>query len=494
MSATLLAGWIAAGLLSLAMAGLAVFALHALWLLWLFRRHAPAALAAERAEAASPLPAPSSLPRVVVQVPVFNERDVARRAILAAGALDWPRDRLLVQVLDDSTDDTRTVCAAAVRDLCGQGIHAEHRHRADREGFKASALAAGLAAADADFVAILDADFVVPPDFLKRGIRPLLNDAGLGFVQGRWEHVNARHNVITRAQAIGLDGHFAIEQAARAWSGLPMHFNGTCGIWRRAAIEAAGGWRADTLTEDVDLSYRAQLAGWRGTYRMDMAVPGELPQTVHAWRGQQFRWAKGSTQVARRLLPGIWRAGWPLRARLAATAHLTHYAVSLLIVTSLLAGPVALWLLETRPWWMLAPVAFAIAGGLGASLSVYVHSQRFLRRSRVRRLLGDLPVLVTLGSGLALSNGRGVAEALIGRISPFVRTPKSGGGSGSYRPVQWSGLPEWTAALWALWGHAQGISGLTPLLFLYASGFAWVAWLSTVGERSQAEPRKRISD
>ncbi len=460
------------------MAGLLVYALHSLTLLLLFRRHGAASLAAERLEAAAPLPAGGNLPQVLVQVPLYNERDVAERAIRTAAALNWPGDRLTIQVLDDSTDDTTDIAARVCADLANRGVAIEHRHRTLRSGFKAGALQAGLEASDAEYVALFDADFVPRPDFLTRAIRPLLADGRLAVVQGRWDHLNARQNAVTRAQAIGLDSHFAIEQAARAWSGLPMHFNGTCGLWRRRAIDDAGGWSAETLTEDIDLSYRAQLAGYRCTYRMDLAVPGELPADIDAWRSQQFRWAKGSIQVARKLLGPIWRTAWPLTHKLAATAHLTHYGVNLLVLLSLIAAPPVLWLTEARPWPVLLLAAAAIVGGLAASLSVYVHSQRFLRGARAGRLIRDLPVLVSLGTGLALSNGRGVAEALFRIASPFVRTPKTGGGQGSYRAGRRTGLPECAAALWALWGHLGGIGVMSPLLLLYVSGFAWVGILS----------------
>ncbi len=469
-------GTLAIWTLALAMIGLIVYAAHSIWLISIFRRNWGNARRAEAVESATPLP--GDLPRILVQLPVFNERDVVERAIRAAARLDWPRDRLCIQVLDDSTDDSSRIIAELVHRLRRGGLPIHHLHRTVREGFKAGALQAGLNRDDAEFIAIFDADFIPPSDFLTHAIRPMLVDPRLAVVQGRWDHLNPRQNALTRAQAIGLDGHFFIEQAARAWGRLPMHFNGTCGLWRRRAIEDAGGWHHDTLTEDIDLSYRAQLAGYCTTYRMNLAVPGELPETVDAWRSQQFRWAKGSIQVAQKLLSRIWRSPWPWRQKLAATLHLTHYLVNPLVTISLITLPLAIWLCPERPGYLLALGGFTIALSLFNSFTVYAHSQRVLRCAPWRRILGDLPVVAALGSGLALSNTRAVMEALIGISSPFVRTPKRGTGSGSYYAFSHHGLGECAAALWALVGHLGGLSILTPLLILYTSGFAWVGVLS----------------
>lgn len=471
-------GWMASVVLAAAMVLLCGYALHSLWLLQLYRRSRVAAGLQERAELLAELPPPDRLPRVLVQLPVYNERDVVARLIDAAGVLDWPAERLLIQVLDDSDDDTSARVATLVDRWTRAGVPMEHLRRPLRAGFKAGALDHGLARAECDFVAIFDADFVPPADFLRRAIRPLLDDPGLAVVQGRWDHINPRQNCLTRAQAVGLDGHFMIEQAARAWNGLPMHFNGTCGMWRRAAIEAAGGWQHDTLTEDIDLSYRAQLAGYRCTYRNYLAVPGELPASIDAWRAQQFRWAKGSIQVAAKLLPRLLRSSRPLSWRLAAVLHLTHYVVNPVVALSLLMLPLVLWLTPQRPPGLLALGLAAIVLGLSASAALYLTSQRCLRRRPWRACLADYPLIAALGSGLALSNSRAVWEALSGRPGIFVRTPKSGAGHGSYRANTHSGAPEWLAAAWAVWGQCKGLSLFTPLLLVYASGFAWVGLLS----------------
>ncbi len=473
-----LIGLITVSLLGVSMAGMLLYALHSLWLLYHFRRNYDRALQAEADELATPLPPESELPRVLIQLPVFNERDVASRVIEAACRLDWPRHLLSIQVLDDSTDDTTGICQATVDRLAADGHDIVLLHREDRTGFKAGALQEAMACNDAPFIAIFDADFIPHPDFIQRAIRPFLTDPKLAVVQGRWEHLNPRANPITRAQHIGLDGHFGIEQAARAWARLPQHFNGTCGMWRREAIDAAGGWQHETITEDIDLSYRALLAGYHNTYRMGMDVPGELPEDIDSWRNQQFRWAKGSTQVAKKLLGRVWASDWSLRHKFSATMHMTHYWVNALVVLSLVVGPLALWLMPYRPMPVVILSVLAIALGMFASFSIYIHSQRRLRSSSWKRIFGDMPVLAAMGTGLALSNTRGVIEAFAGVASPFVRTPKKGSGAGSYRASTHSGIPECFAALWALLGQIVGITVFAPIFLVFISGFAWVGVLS----------------
>ena len=236
-------------------------------------------------------------PTVTVQLPIYNERYVARRLLEAVGALDYPADRLEIQVLDDSTDETTAIVIETAQTLAGRGLEVVHLHRRERAGFKAGALAAGLKEASGEFIAIFDADFVPPPDFLRRTL-PHFADPGVAVVQTRWGHLNRDFSLLTVAQALGIDGHFAVEQAARARSGLFLNFNGTAGVWRRTAIDDAGGWTHDTLTEDLDLSYRAQLRGWRIEYRPEIVCPAELPVLVTGFKSQQRRWAQGSIQTA----------------------------------------------------------------------------------------------------------------------------------------------------------------------------------------------------
>ncbi len=480
---------IVAGIYVATVTVLATYGLHSLWLLGLFLRHRRAALALAAAEDASALPADADLPRVLVQLPVFNERDVVERLVEAVGRLDWPRDRLVIQLLDDSTDDSVVIGENAMRQLRARGLDAVQLHRVDRRGYKAGALEAGLAQDDAPFVAIFDADFVPPVDFLRRAIKPLLADARLALVQGRWDHLNRDDNLLTAAQALGIDGHFAIEQGGRAWSGLAMNFNGTCGLWRRAAIVEAGGWEHDTLTEDMDLSYRAQLIGWRCDYRIGISVPGEVPATLSAWRSQQFRWAKGSIQTAKKLLPRIWRSSWSLHRKLAASLHMTHYLVHPLILLSLITAPPALTWSAHVPWWAATLGVIGFVVGAGAPLILYTASQLVLRGPSGLKRLRLLPALAGLGTGIAVSNTRAVWEALVGKPSEFVRTPKQGFGKGSYKADAATGIGEFLCAIWAAIGLLIGLSGdrpwILPLLLIYISGFMWVACLS-VRERLAA--------
>ena len=327
--------------------GLFLYGANCYVMLALFlRSHRASARAAARtiAEAEARFVHPEGLPLVTTQIPLFNEANVAERAIRAAARIDYPCDRHEIQVLDDSTDETREIVDRTVRELQARGHCIVVLRRTDRTGFKAGALAAALRVATGEFLAIFDADFVPPPRFLRDTLPFFLADDRMGLVQARWGHLNADDSVLTRAQAIGIDGHFTVEQSARTFNGLLMNFNGTAGIWRRRAILDAGGWSADTLTEDLDLSYRAQLAGWRTHFLSELEVPGELPDGVAAFKSQQFRWAKGSIQTAKKLLPRLWRdrdrSVW---VKIQATLHLTHYAVHpLMLVVALFTLPAML--------------------------------------------------------------------------------------------------------------------------------------------------------
>lgn len=450
---------------------LAAQGLHSLWLLVLFRRHRhdqlPAAAVAD------------TTPDVLVQLPVFNERDVVARLVAAVGALDWPRAHLRVQLLDDSTDDSLAIGARAIAALQLAGIEAVQLRRGERRGYKAGALEHGLevdarhARGPAPFVAIFDADFVPGPDFLRRALPPLLADADVAFVQGRWEHLNASASLLTSAQAMGIDGHFAVEQAGRAWSGLALNFNGTCGVWRRAAIAASGGWQHDTLTEDLDLSYRAQLGGWKARYLLDLAVPGELPPTLEAWRAQQSRWATGSLQTARKLLPDVWRSRWPVRRKIAATLHLLHYLVHPAILASLLLAPLVAPLMARLPGAAMLLGGGLMLAGLLPPILLYVTSQFAL--GRPLRCLLRLPALMSFGTGVAVANTRAALRAMSPHELGFVRTPKHGDGPGSYRASPATGLPELAVAGWGMLGLVNtwfgGARWIAPLLALYVVGF-----------------------
>jgi cellulose synthase/poly-beta-1,6-N-acetylglucosamine synthase-like glycosyltransferase len=359
-----------------------------------------------------------------VQVPLYNERYVAERAVRAVAALDYPRDRFEVQVLDDSTDDTTQLLEPVVIDLRQRGIRITHVRRNSRSGFKAGALAHGLKSATGDLVAVFDADFVPRPDFLKQVVGEFERD-DVGMVQARWEHINASQSVLTQTQALQLDAHFTIEHGVRAARGFFFNFNGTAGIWRKRAIADAGGWHSDTLTEDLDLSYRAQLAGWRFVYRDDVGVPAELPVEVAAYRQQQQRWAQGGAQSARKLLPTIVRASLPRAVKREAIWHLlNHFAYPLLALVTTAGLWVGLFADLPMARWVLAAdgtlLTFAMLS-LGYFYGVTARARGGAGWWR-RTLL--IPATMILGAGIALGQTFAVARGLTGRRTPFRRTPK----------------------------------------------------------------------
>ena len=396
---------------------LAAYGLHRLHLALRYLRHV-------RRRPAGEIPARSRLPSVTVQIPLYNERYVAERAVLAAGELDYPPDRLEIQVLDDSTDETGEVVARAVQLLSTRGVRAVHIRRARRTGYKAGALAQGLRRASGELIAIFDADFVPQPDFLLQVVGEF-GDPSVGLVQARWGHLNAATSLLTRVQALQLDAHFAVEHGARAATGCFLNFNGTAGVWRREAIEAGGGWSADTLTEDLDLSYRAQLAGWRFVYRDDVAVPAELPVEVAAYRMQQQRWAQGGVRTAVKLLPSIARSGIPGRTKREAfwhlTGHFTYPVFVALALTSLGAG----WLIEPlhKSWVLAADGALLAFAGLALTVFYGVAARARGGAGWWRRLV-LVPIIMVLGAGIALGQTAAVARGLARRPTPFRRTPK----------------------------------------------------------------------
>ncbi len=429
---------------------------------------------------------PAALPFVTVQLPIYNERAVATRVIAAAAALEWPRDRLEVQVLDDSTDDTRARCADAVATARAGGVEAVHVHRVARTGWKAGALEAGRAVARGELICVLDADFVPPPDFLRRTVAHFA-DPAVGMVQARWGHLNRDRSLLTRLQALLLDGHFAVEQAGRAHAGACFNFNGTAGLWRATAIADAGGWHADTLTEDLDLSYRAALRGWRFVYLDDVVVPAELPADVLAFKSQQFRWAKGSIECARKLVPQALRARWPLRHRLEALFHLTHNLPYLLTLIVLLAGGLALGL-GGGPGWARAVHAGSAVVTLAVLAGFVATSQRRLGRPLVVTIL-RVPALVALTAGLAVSQSRAILEGLLGRRSEFVRTPKDGAVGAARAPRSYRVRPGLTLVLelavaahllaCAVLAGCRGVALETAVLGWFAVG-AWAVGFASL--------------
>lgn len=459
----------------------AAFGLHRLHLLRLFRRAQPLA---------KPAP-PESWPAVTVQLPVYNERYVAERLLSATAAIDYPRDRLEIQVLDDSVDETTEIVARKVAELRARGVDVKHVRRPGREGFKAGALQHGLSKARGELVAIFDADFVPPPAILRELV-PYFADPRVGMVQSRWEHLNADYSALARAQAISLDGHFVIEHVARMSGGCFFNFNGTAGILRRTCIEDAGGWQSDTLTEDLDLSYRAQLRGWRFVFAPHVACPSELPVEMNAFKAQQHRWVKGSVQVARKLLPAIWRAQIPLPVKLEASIHLTYnVAYVFLLLLAFLVYPVVLARYESRS------IAYTIADTTLYLIStcavvLYFSSAQRQIRSDWKRRMRDLPFAMSLAIGLAVNNSRAVVEALAGHRSPFLRTPKfqiearGDRWRGKRYRVPISGWAIFEVLLgvyfaWAMVSLAQAkLYGAIPFFLLYLVGFLYVGGLSIV--------------
>jgi cellulose synthase/poly-beta-1,6-N-acetylglucosamine synthase-like glycosyltransferase len=371
-------------------------------------------------------PAPlNRQPRVTVQLPIFNERYVARRLIESAAKLDYPNDLLEIHVLDDSTDDTRQIAAEIVERLKGEGVNIKHLHRADRHGFKAGALADGLKLAQGEFILIFDADFIPAPDFLKRAL-PYFDNECVAFVQARWGHLNRDYSLLTFLQSLAIDAHFAVEQLARSRIGYWFNFNGTAGIWRKAAIEDAGGWTAETLTEDLDLSYRAFLRGWQARYAGEIVAPAELPVSMSAYRRQQHRWARGSLECAIRYVPLVWRADAPLAKRIEAVLHLTGYFVHLLLFALSLLYPLVLLLSIQYPTLIsLFGIAVIFNFTALAPTAFFVVAQYALGNKWLKALPAILFTTI-LGAGMMLNTVRAALQIGFGKKGSFERTPKYG--------------------------------------------------------------------
>ena len=472
------------GLYFVVLAGLSVYGAHRGYLLYLYTNgRGPGRRPAARARVGA------EPPRLTVQLPVFNEAYVVERLIEAVAHLRYPRDRFEVQVLDDSTDGTRRIARRAVERWRERGLAIRYRHREVRTGFKAGALADGLRLATGELIAVFDADFVPPPDFLERAVGGF-EDPRVGMVQARWGHVNRRYSLLTRLQALLLDGHFVLEHGGRHRGGCFFNFNGAAGIWRRAAIESAGGWQHDTLTEDLDLSYRAQLAGWRFVFLPDVVAPAELPVEMSAFKLQQHRWAKGSIQTCRKVLPAVLRADVPLRVKAEAFLHLTanfNYLLVLALCVLILPALVARTASGGAQRLLLVDAAVF---GLAAVSVVTFHavSQRAIGGSWWARL-GDLPAMVALGLGLSVNNAVAVVEALSGPTGEFRRTPKYGvrsredrvagdrrHGSGVQPLVEIAFGTYFTLAV--AYAIAVGVYGAVPFLALFQIGFFYTGFAS----------------
>jgi len=441
-------------------------------------------------------------PTVTVQLPIYNERYVVSRLLEAVGALDYPADRLEIQMLDDSTDETTAIVVETSQALAKRGLNVVHLHRRERAGFKAGALAAGLKEASGEFIAIFDADFVPPPDFLRRTL-PHFAHPGVAVVQTRWGHLNRDFSLLTVAQALGIDGHFAVEQSARERGGLFLNFNGTAGVWRRTAIDDAGGWTHDTLTEDLDLSYRAQLRGWRIEYRPEIVCPAELPVLVTGFKSQQRRWAQGSIQTAVKLLPDILRSSRSVWVKYQAAIHLSYYAIHpLMLSVVVLAAP----LLLARPLTPSPPLLTAVGLVFGLAASgpgcLLVYAQRVLGSGWLAAAW-RLPTLMVLGVGLAWSTSLAALGGLWSRDVTFVRTPKFGIGptggqwrnkvyagrraSGALVEVALGGYCAVTA--WLYWRHGE--YAVAPFLLLYTAGFLAVGSLTMLHTQWPSWRRRR---
>jgi cellulose synthase/poly-beta-1,6-N-acetylglucosamine synthase-like glycosyltransferase len=406
------------------------------WILYAYLRNRRRGEAAEAGILSKPLPSNDALPAVLVQLPTFNEGSLILRVVEAVAGLDWPREKLHVQILDDSTDGSFADSERAAAALRERSIDASAVHRDDRRGFKAGALAEGLSRSREPFIAMLDADYVPSSDFLKNCMRPLLHDEKLALVQARCDYLNGEENLVTRTQQRILDAHFLVEQAARCWSGQIVPFNGTCGIWRRAAIEDSGGWHGDTLAEDMDLSYRVQLKGWRSLFLASVTVPGELPRTLKAWRRQQFRWTKGSAEVTRKLLAAVWRAPIGLDRKLVSTLHLGGGLFGFVFGLTVATGLFDLAMGQGLTRASIALLVILAVEGIGGPAVLELVGQRFARGASVLSELRLLPQVTALRLGVGLANVGGATEALLGQGSEFVRTPKKGGATDPVRAAQ----------------------------------------------------------
>ena len=397
--------------------GLTSYGLHRYFIIYLYQKH--------KKKPPQPQSYFKKLPRVTVQLPIYNEYYVVKRLIKSVAQLDYPKNLLEIQVLDDSTDSTSKIAKQEVECLVKAGFNANYIHRNNRRGFKAGALEEGMAKASGEFIFILDADFVPTPGILHQAIH-YFTDPKIGMIQTRWGHLNRSYSLLTRVQAMFLDGHLLLEQTARSRSGRFFNFNGTAGIWRKSCIENAGGWQHDTLTEDLDLSYRAQLAGWRFLFLPELVTPAELPVNMNGFKSQQHRWTKGSIQTCKKLLPTIWKSDFPLGIKLEATAHLTsNFAYILLLGLCILLHP-SFNCVEPGAWRTLIFDFPVFIAGSTSVIVFYCYSQREVQPKTWVREIVLMPLLISIGIGLAINNAKGVLEAVFNHQSEFTRTPKYG--------------------------------------------------------------------
>jgi cellulose synthase/poly-beta-1,6-N-acetylglucosamine synthase-like glycosyltransferase len=456
---------------------LAVYGSHRYRMAYLYYRH--------KFKLPTPKGTLPALPRVTIQLPIFNEMYVVERLVESVCRIDYPRELLEIQVLDDSTDETCGIARACVERHKQKGHNIVYIHRENRSGFKAGALENGLKTASGEFVAVFDADFVPSPDFLLRTV-PFFADSKVGMVQVRWGHLNREFSILTQAQSIFLDGHFIIEHTARNRAGCFFNFNGTAGIWRRVTISDAGGWQHDTLTEDLDLSYRAQVKGWQFIFLPEVISPAELPVDMNAFKSQQHRWAKGSIQTARKLLPMILKSDLPFIVKREAFFHLTNNMAYLLMVLLSVLMPLSMVVRFQHGLYgtLFLDLPFFISAT--ASVGVfYVAAQREQGAKGWARFK-YLPFIMSLGIGLAINNAKAVLEALLGQESAFTRTPKTGAegkkvaaikksyrGSKTLMPIiELSFAAYFTGALW--FAFEKRIYSSVPFILLFLVGFLYV--------------------
>ena len=443
---------------------LCIFGVHRLSMVYRWYKHKEA-----KPEAPAAL---LTLPAVTIQIPIFNERNVAARIIEQSVKMDYPSELLQIQVVDDSTDDTYDLIAQRVAHYEKEGVDIEHIHRVDRRGFKAGALRDAMDTATGEFIAIFDADFLPPTDFLEKTINHFANPK-LAMLQTRWSHLNLESNRLTRTQAMMLDSHFALEQQVRYGSNMLFNFNGTAGIWRTEAIIDAGHWSADTLTEDLDLSYRAQLAGWQMAYVNDIECPAELPSNMRAFKSQQHRWAKGGIQVMKKMLGTVWRSDFKLSKKLEATFHLSNnFAYFVMLVDTLFLLIPSLIMREHLDMPILFWLEIALLAISSGSHLLYLYFGQVALKKSKQNALAQLPWLLLLGINLAFNNARAALEALRGQESEFVRTPKNGELQiGSQLQV-----PAAEKAYRTILPNERGFQLLTSAVFIFAAG-----WVVQVG-------------
>lgn len=434
----------------------------------------------------------NELPKVTTQLPVYNEKHVVERLINAVVNIDYPKGLHEIQLLDDSNDETSEIIEALVKKYSGNGYNIKHITRNNRAGFKAGALNVGLEKSEGEFLAIFDADFVPDRDFLINTIPFFYEKEKVALVQTRWGHINRDYSLLTIAQSIGMDGHFIIEQGARTWNGLYMNFNGTAGVWRKEAIRDAGGWHHDTLTEDLDLSYRAQLKGWNTKFLFNVVTPSELPIDISAYKSQQHRWAKGSIQTAKKILPEVFKTNDGFIKKAEAFIHLNQYMVHpMMIILALLSLPLIMLLkpLITSISLTMAGLLFLIFIGAFAPSILYIVSQKMGYKDWMKRSL-FIPALMFIGCGVAVNNAKAVLEALLNIKSDFVRTPKYGvvkrGKSLKAKnymlPVKMIFVSEIFMSMYCFLGFIQYMSNkkfiFGPFLLMYAMGFLYVGVLT----------------